>query len=86
MDPNKQLLDKKSERGRRGGIDAERPIIFHHSATWKPDMLRQSRARRDLRMQKRSGFVLCELLTGTFPLTVSKESQVTRFRKKSNQV
>lgn len=72
--------------GRRGGIDAARPIVFHHSATWKPDMLRQSRALRDLRMQKRTSSVFCKLLTGTFFLTMSKDSQVTRFRKKSNQV
>ena len=60
------MLSKKRERERRGGIDTERPITFHHSATWKPDMLKQSRALRDLRMQKTSSSVFCKLLTGTF--------------------
>lgn len=82
--PNKSLLDK-SERGRRGGIGAGRPIIFHLEATRKPDLLRQSRAWRDLKMQKGSSCVFCKLLTGTFFLTVSKDARMTHLRKKAKK-
>lgn len=78
--PNKSLLDKSERQERRNR--AGRPIIFPLSATRKPDPLRQSRALRDLKMQKRSSCVFCKLLTGTFFLTVSKDARITHLRKK----
>lgn len=41
---------------------------------------------RDLKMQKGNSSVFCKLLTGTFFPTMSKDSHVTNFRKKSNHI